>query len=496
MKSRGKPQSADALSQTNYNNETFQEDHSYVTNRQAGAYDTTGNVQQTDLRRIYSPNTFQDTHNQQDKPSLPVESTTEAQPWTSAISNHTGTHISSGISGTDGMHLQNWSQWHDEYTADLPPMCPDPLDNFSYGVLPHTWSDPNFDFNTLEVDLPGFPSPNLQLNFFSVPESAVETVDRCGEPLENAFTPLIAPFESDDERWSGTLARSRAADRSFLYGVRTTKIFCRPSCPSRRPSREHVEFFPFPNAIESAALAGFRPCKRCIPDTMGVADKGVNGVVKALRLIVSRAFEANADESPVLRLEDLAKQAGLSPFHFQRVFKANTQMTPGDFTTACQTLALQEALSWKPIDNWSSEIHAAGVGLTNVTETLKNRSHWSIRTVKKALGGIAPAEYAIGAPKVDMLHTHVECPAGPLCIAHSGKGVIHSVLLGDDAGGQLEVNFRRSTRSIVHEAALRQCIQHLKEQSKDRDVELPRDLMPIVWRARIWLKLVHDDIMG
>ena len=485
MGSWEKPQSPDVPAQPAYENEDIQYDHECSTFPQLGAYENTGHVRQNDLGQVYSPNDFYSKPSQEANSSIPADITTVPQLPALAGANHTGIHSDFDMLGADD------AQRHNEYLAYIPPTYPDP---------PHDWVDLNFDFSTLGYDFPGSTGPNLQSDFpqgsKSVTGGGEDIMTKFGQSSKAISPPSALSFKSDDEWWRATLARSRAADRSFLYGVRTTKIFCRPSCASRRPSRKHVEFFPFPNAIESAKQAGFRACKRCIPDTMAVTDKGVNGVVKALRLIINHSFEAKAVRPPTLKLEDLAREAGLSPFHFQRVFKATTQVTPGDFTTACQTLALQDALSRKPIDNWNSETQMAGVSGKAVADTLKGCSHWSTRTVKKALGGIPPTEYAAGAPKVNILYSCVNSPSGSLCIAYSAKDAIHSVSIGDDAVAKLEASFLVLTRSNIHEAALGQCIQNIREESRDRDVELPEGLLPMLWRARLWLKLVHDDIMG
>ncbi|KAG8533644.1 uncharacterized protein KY384_001385 [Bacidia gigantensis] len=302
-------------------------------------------------------------------------------------------------------------------------------------------------------------------------------------------------FMTDDERWQATLSRSRAADRHFLYGVQTTKIFCRPSCASRRASRKHITFFSFPNAIEDAKKAGYRPCKRCVPESLAVADKGVNGVVKALQMIVTDAFEANDCRGKPLKLEDLAKAACLSPFHFQRVFKATTQITPGEFATACQSLALQDALARQT----SSDRHVLPslqvVDGMDVNEIMKNYSRWSVRTAKKALGGVTPSDYAIGASKLNVHYACATCPAGPLCIAYSSENAIHAVLLGETSEVKVQSRFFLPTRSELHVDAVQRCIQILNEESKDRDSELPNSLLPSLWRARVWLKLVRDNVM-
>lgn len=304
------------------------------------------------------------------------------------------------------------------------------------------------------------------------------------------------PFQSDDARWEATVSRSRAADRIFLYGVMTTKIFCRPSCPSRRPSRKHVQFFSFPSAIDNAIEAGFRACKRCIPEVYCNIDNSVGAVLKVLRMIVANIFETPSDDRKSLKLEDLAKEAALSPFHFQRVFKTTTQMTPGDFTNACQTLALQDGLARGSPSGLSLSVRPTFREGDCGSELPKHYSSWSVRTVKKALGGICPAEYAAGLPHTAVSYTHVHTPLGLVYVAYSNIGAVHSVFLGDGAEDGLKARFTHLTMEDRKKILLRQCVESLEQASRDRDTELPPDMLTILWRSRILLKLTRNNIMG
>ena len=304
------------------------------------------------------------------------------------------------------------------------------------------------------------------------------------------------PFQSEDARWEATVSRSRAADRIFLYGVMTTKIFCRPSCPSRRPSRKHVQFFSFPSAIDNAIKAGFRACKRCMPEVYCNIDNSVGAVLKILRMIVANIFETPTADRKSLKLEDLAKEAGLSPFHFQRVFKTTTQMTPGDFTNACQTLALQDGLARGSAPGLSLSMRLTFQEGDRVSELLKRYSSWSVRTVKKALGGICPAAYTAGLPHTAVSCTHVSTPLGLAYVAYSESGAVHSVTLGDGAEHRLKARFTHLTMEDDKAILLGYCVESLQQASQDRDTEMPPDLLIILWRSRIWLKLTRNNIMG
>ena len=126
-----------------------------------------------------------------------------------------------------------------------------------------------------------------------------------------------------DPRWAALVARDRQADGSFFYSVRTTGVYCRPSCAARRPNPANVRFHA--SSMEAEA-AGFRPCRRCRPD------RAAGGSAHAAKIAAAcRAIES-ADEMP--SLGDLARMAGLSPHHFHRVFKAATGVTPREYAAA------------------------------------------------------------------------------------------------------------------------------------------------------------------
>ena len=125
------------------------------------------------------------------------------------------------------------------------------------------------------------------------------------------------PLPRDEARWDAVRRRDRAADGAFVYSVRTTGVYCRPSCAARLPRRENVAFH---QTCADAERAGFRPCKRCRPNEPARADRQAAAVATACRLIEA------AEEVP--SLDALAQAADMSRFHFHRVFKAVTGVTP------------------------------------------------------------------------------------------------------------------------------------------------------------------------
>ena len=130
----------------------------------------------------------------------------------------------------------------------------------------------------------------------------------------------------DDRRWRQVVAREAAADGTFVYAVRTTGVFCRPSCPSRRARRENVSFY---DTAAQAQEAGFRACRRCRPSTVEGADPHTT-------LMQSIAAYIDAHVGEALPLMRLATQAGMSPFHFQRRFKAVIGISPKEYHAAAR----------------------------------------------------------------------------------------------------------------------------------------------------------------
>lgn len=298
----------------------------------------------------------------------------------------------------------------------------------------------------------------------------------------------VNSFGTESQRWLATLSRSRAADRYFLYGVLTTKIFCRPSCASRRPSRRHVRFFSFPGAIEAAEQARFRPCKRCKPEILGTGNTGVLAVSQVIRRIIAETFEERSEaKNEGLKLESLAKSAGLSTFHFHRLFKATTQVTPADFISACHALALQDTLCTYSVRE---------MGPDHSVVQLPPR--WSERMARKALGGLSPEEYANGAISTAIEYCHVSTSAGDLEVAYSrdkksSNVTVHATVLTQDLSLSISNHLLASKGSKAHTQRFQKCISELEEKCQDRDVELAADVLPVLWRARLWLKFTHDN---
>uniref|UniRef100_UPI0005B27674 Ada metal-binding domain-containing protein n=1 Tax=Methylobacterium sp. B34 TaxID=95563 RepID=UPI0005B27674 len=147
------------------------------------------------------------------------------------------------------------------------------------------------------------------------------------------MSPVPATDPGDAERWAALAARDPRADGTFVYAVRTTGVYCRPSCAARAARPENVSFH---RTCAEAEAAGFRPCRRCRPDEPALAERRAEAVARACRLIET------AETVPSLAA--LASAAGLSAYHFHRVFKDATGVTPRAYAAAHRAAAVARQL--------------------------------------------------------------------------------------------------------------------------------------------------------
>src|SRR5215472_3123199 len=135
----------------------------------------------------------------------------------------------------------------------------------------------------------------------------------------------------NDERWNLVLARDANADGQFVYAVKSTGVFCRPTCPSRRPRRENVEFFDTPSLAQES---GYRPCRRCVPTRPNLQLQMVEAAC--------RYIEDHLDSR--VTLDTLARYVGVSPFYFQRLFKRTLGLSPRQYHQAQRASRFKSAL--------------------------------------------------------------------------------------------------------------------------------------------------------
>jgi AraC family transcriptional regulator of adaptative response/methylated-DNA-[protein]-cysteine methyltransferase len=216
-----------------------------------------------------------------------------------------------------------------------------------------------------------------------------------------------APFVTDEARWSAVVRRDRSADGAFYYAVSTTGVYCRPSCASRLARRDHVSFH---ETSAAAERAGFRPCKRCRPNGPALEARHAAAVAAACRLIET------ADQPP--ELDQLAHAAGLSRFHFHRVFTDATGLTPKAYASAHRARRLRGALHRG--DRVTDAIYNAGFGSSS-------RFYGSTA----AALGMSPSAFRSGGRGATIRFAVAECSLGSILVAATDKGVC-AILLGDD----------------------------------------------------------------
>ena len=216
----------------------------------------------------------------------------------------------------------------------------------------------------------------------------------------------------DESRaWASVLERDASADDSFLYAVNTTGIYCRPSCPSRRPKRGNVRFF---SSAEAAERAGFRACQRCRPNRTATTS---DAAIERARAYIDRHLSDLSDER--ITLERLGEETGLSPYHLQRKFKALVGLTPAQYVRARKSEKLKGEL--KRGETVSRATYGAGYG--------------SSSRVYEGAGvqlGMTPAAYRRGGAGMHIDYVIQRTSLGILLVGATDRGVC-AVTLGDDA---------------------------------------------------------------
>ena len=278
----------------------------------------------------------------------------------------------------------------------------------------------------------------------------------------------LAAATGRDPRWPAVLARSAEADGSFYYSVRTTGVYCRPSCSARRPRPENVRFH---ETREDAERAGFRPCKRCRPGGPAPSARLAARVTAACRLIER--------SSTPPRLADLAQRAGLSPFHFHRVFKAVTGLTPREYAAAHRRTRVGREL-------------ARAATVTRAIYESGYNSNGRFYGESRHLLGMSPASYRRGGAGAEIRFAVGECSLGAILVARSPVGVC-AILLGDDGGAlvrELQDRFPQATL-IGGDPEFDRLVAQVVGlvEAPGLGVDLPLDVRGTAFQQRVWQAL-------
>jgi AraC family transcriptional regulator of adaptative response/methylated-DNA-[protein]-cysteine methyltransferase len=273
----------------------------------------------------------------------------------------------------------------------------------------------------------------------------------------------------NDPRWAQLLTRDPAAEGQFFYGVKTTGVYCRPTCPSRLPKPGNVSFH---ESCAAAEVAGLRPCRRCNPKGQSLAAANAAIVAEACRRI-------EAAETPP-RLDDLAAAMGWSPFYFHRQFKAITGLTPKQYATAQQASRVRAELA----DSGGSITRAIYEAGFNANSRFYEKSD--------QLLGMTPTRFKRGGQGVSIRFALAQCALGALLVACSDKGIC-AITLGDDPDALLRDLQDRFPRAhlVGGEGEFERLVARVVGfvEAPRLGLDLPLDVQGTAFQQRVWQAL-------
>ena len=274
---------------------------------------------------------------------------------------------------------------------------------------------------------------------------------------------------NEQDYWQAVLAKDASFDGIFVYAVRSTGIYCRPSCPARRPRREQVLFFSLP---EAAQQEGFRPCQRCNPQNATTWNPHAELVQRVCDYIERHL------ESP-LTLDTLSKEVSMSPHHLQRVFKRIMGISPRQYTEARRLNSLKAQL--KEGQTVTAALYETGYGSSS-----RLYEQTSVRL------GMTPATYRRGGKGMQISYTLVDCPLGRLLIAVTERGLC-AVSLGDSDAELVAALLDEYPAAEFHrdEVDLSLWVSSLLGLLNGEQIhlDLPLDLQATAFQWRVWEEL-------
>jgi AraC family transcriptional regulator of adaptative response/methylated-DNA-[protein]-cysteine methyltransferase len=278
----------------------------------------------------------------------------------------------------------------------------------------------------------------------------------------------LAAGTTNDPRWTAVVARDPSADGTFVYSVRTTGVYCRPSCSARPARPENVQFHA---TSGDAVAAGFRPCRRCTPDQPSLIERRVATVTQACRRIEA------SDAAP--SLEALAEAAGMSPFHFHRVFRAFTGLTPRGYAIAHRESRVRRELERS--NTVTRAIYESGYN-----------SNGRFYAKSDAVLGMTPTVYRAGGATAEIRFAIGECSLGAILVARSDRGVC-AIMLGDEPDAlarDLQERFPRA-ELIGGDAEFEELVAKVVGfvEAPGLGLDLPLDVRGTAFQQRVWQAL-------
>jgi AraC family transcriptional regulator, regulatory protein of adaptative response / methylated-DNA-[protein]-cysteine methyltransferase len=278
----------------------------------------------------------------------------------------------------------------------------------------------------------------------------------------------LAAIIENDARWASVVARDPQADGTFYYTVATTGVYYRPSCATRLARPEHVRFHA---TCTEAENAGFRPCKRCKPNQVSPVAQRATKIAAACRFI------EQSEEAP--SLAQLANHAGLSPYHFQRVFKAITGLTPKAYAAAHRAKRVRSTLG------------TSGTVTEALYDAGYNSSGRFYATADEVLG-MTPSNYRAGGARTAIHFAVCECSLGSILVARSERGIC-AILLGDDPDAltrDLQDQFPQAIL-LGGDAEFEQLVSQVVGfiEAPAVGLDLPLDVRGTAFQQRVWQAL-------
>ena len=278
----------------------------------------------------------------------------------------------------------------------------------------------------------------------------------------------VQPFLTDHERWDAVQRRDPAADGMFYYSVATTGVYCRPTCGARLPRRENVAFHA---TCADAERAGFRPCKRCRPNGPSLAERHAAAVSKACRMI------EGAEEAP--SLGELAQVAGFSPYHFHRVFRGVTGVSPKAYAAATRAKRVRTSLPQS--GTVTQALYGAGFN-----------SNGPFYSGSSEMLGMTPRQFRAGGPGTVIRFAVGECSLGSILVAATEKGVC-AIELGDDPDALVR-SFQDRFRNAELVGDDREFAQRVAKvvglvEAPGHSLDLPLDIRGTAFQQKVWQAL-------
>jgi AraC family transcriptional regulator, regulatory protein of adaptative response / methylated-DNA-[protein]-cysteine methyltransferase len=273
---------------------------------------------------------------------------------------------------------------------------------------------------------------------------------------------------ASDPRWAAVMARDAKADGAFFYAVKTTGVYCRPSCGARTPRPENVAFY---RTAADAERAGFRACKRCRPDRGSLSEQHATRVAELCRFI------ERAEQPPTL--EALADRAGLSAYHLHRVFKKVTGLTPKAYAAAHRAQRVRQQLARS--GTVTDAIYDAGYN-----------SNGRFYGESNQVLGMTPTRYRAGGTDTRIRFAVGECSLGAILVAQTDRGVC-AILMGDDPDAlvrDLQDRFPQA-ELIGGDAAFEELIAKVVGfvETPALGLDLPLDVRGTAFQQRVWRAL-------